>query len=464
MNASESLLGRLREFLQRFRLIERGEKIILAVSGGSDSMVLLDAFERLKDDYQLTLAIAHFNHRLRGEESDQDESFVRSAAGARGLECYVERADTRDIADARRQSIEETARELRYEFFRKLRSSLGFQRVATAHQADDNAETILFNLFRGAGVRGLSGIPVKRDDQCVVRPLLFATKELIMKYASEREVRYRDDSTNAGNEYTRNFLRHEVIPLVRRNVNPNLIVTLRRTGELFNQLEEYLGAVTQGVLPSVLVRETPRTIRIDLKALLDQPAFLREHLLLHFGRRFTSREVDFGTVKTMLRVAEGETGSSCSIGGDAVFYRNRGQLVFSRVKRLAPYRHRIELNRRYEFDRFGFGSALGGEINLSADPNTEFVDADTLGEECVLRSWKEGDWFVPLGMREKKKLSDFFIDEKIPLFEKLAIPVFVSDGEIVWVCGKRLDDRHKIRPTTTRVMKLDYAPRSSPDE
>src|SRR6266446_4963521 len=135
MNASESLLGRLREFVQRFRLIERGERIVLAVSGGSDSMVLLDAFDRIKADFQLTLAIAHFNHRLRGEESDHDESFVRSATGGRGLECYVERADTRDIANTRRQSIDETARELRYDFFRKLRTSLGFQRVATAHQA-----------------------------------------------------------------------------------------------------------------------------------------------------------------------------------------------------------------------------------------------------------------------------------------------------------------------------------------
>jgi tRNA(Ile)-lysidine synthase len=464
MNASESLLGRLREFVQRFRLIEHGERIILAVSGGSDSMVLLDAFERLKTEFQLTLAIAHFNHRLRGEESDRDEVFVRSATGERGLECYVERADTRAIADARRQSIEETARELRYDFFRKLRTSLGYQRVATAHQADDNAETILFNLFRGAGVRGLSGIPVRRSDQCVIRPLLFATKELIMDYAAERAVRYREDSTNAGNEYTRNFLRHEVIPLIRRNVNPNLIVTLRRTGQLFDQLEDYLGEVTRNVLPSVIVRETPRTIVVDSGALLDQPAFLQEHLLLHLARKFTSRDVDFGTVKTMLRVAGGETGSSCSIGGETVFYRNRKDLIFSRVKRLVPYRHRIELNRRYEFERFDFGSAPSGEIRMSADPNTEYVDADTLGKECVLRSWKEGDWFVPLGMREKKKLSDFFIDEKIPLFEKLAIPIFVSDGEIVWVCGKRLDDRHKIMPTTTRVVKLEYAPRRSPDE
>jgi tRNA(Ile)-lysidine synthase len=464
MNASESLLGRLREFVQRFRLIDRGERIVVAVSGGSDSMVLLDALERVKSELQLTLAIAHFNHQLRGEESDRDEAFIRAAGGERGLECYVERADTLAVAEARRQSVEECARELRYDFFKKLRTSLGFQRVATAHQADDNAETILFNLFRGAGVRGLSGIPVKRSDQPVVRPLLFATKELILEYAAERAIRYRDDSSNAGNEYTRNFLRHEVIPLIRRNVNPNLILTLRRTGELFTQLEDYLGQVTQNVLPSLIRRETPRTVRVDGNALLEQPPFLREHLLLQLGRRFTSREMDFGTVKTMLRVAEGETGGSCSIGADAVFYRNRGELILTRVNRLTPYRHRIELNKRYEFERFAFGSSCCGEAALSADPNTEYVDADTLGEECVLRSWKDGDWFVPLGMREKKKLSDFFIDEKIPLFEKLAIPLLVSDGDIVWVCGKRLDDRNKIRPTTTRVVKLEYAPRIRLDE
>lgn len=461
MNGSESLLGRFREFIQRFSLIDRGDRIIVAASGGVDSMVLLDILDRMKSEFQLTPAIAHFNHRLRGEESDADEEFVRSAALQRGLKYHVERAETRVVAAARRKSIEQTARDLRYEFFDMLRTSLGFQKVATAHQADDNAETILFNLIRGAGVSGLSGIPVKRCDRSVIRPLLFAPREQILEYAAGRGLRHREDATNASREYTRNFIRHEVIPLIRRNVNPNLVSTLRRTGELFDQLEEYLEQVAQSIGPSLVARETSGSVIIDRKALRAQPVFLQEHLLLHLARKFTSREIEFGSVKAMLDIAEGETGSSCSIAEGAVFRRDRGQLIFSKMKSPAPFRHTIEWNKTYDFDRFGFGSACSREIRLSEDPNTEYVDADSLGKESILRSWKKGDWFVPLGMHEKKKLSDFFIDEKIPLFEKLTIPILVSAGDIVWVCGQRLDDRHKVTAATTRVLKLEYTPRSS---
>ncbi len=461
MTSGEPFLSRFREFVRRFHLIDPGERVIVATSGGSDSMVLLDALDSYREEFQLVLAVAHFNHGLRGDESDRDEAFVRSVARERHLECYVERADTRAVSEARKRSIEESARELRYEFFAKLRSSLGFQRIATAHQADDNAETILFNLFRGAGVHGLSGIPVMRRDLCVVRPLLFATKEEVLDYALRRGLPHREDASNASRAYTRNFFRHEVIPLIRQNVNPNLIPTLRRTGELFDQLEAYLGEVAQGAMPSLNVSESPGTLAFDLNAFRSHPLFLREHLLLHLARNFTSREIDFGTVKTMLRVAEGETGSSCSIAKDIVFYRNRGELIFARIKSLAPYRHRIEPDARYEFEHFSFGSGFTTDARLSSDPNTEYVDADTIGSECILRSWSEGDWFVPLGMNKRKKVSDFFIDEKIPLFEKLTIPLLVSDGQIVWVCGKRLDDRHKITPSTARVLRLEYAPRST---
>jgi tRNA(Ile)-lysidine synthase len=464
MNAADSLFGRFREFIHRFGLIERGQKIVVAVSGGSDSVVLLDLLDRLKGESNLTLAIAHFNHQLRGADSDGDEAFVRALGGERGLECYVQGANTRSLAESRKLSLEECARDLRYEFFGSLLASLGFEKVATAHQADDNAETILFNLFRGAGVQGLSGIPAWRCDRSVVRPLLFASRQEILIYASERKLLHREDATNGSREHTRNFLRHEVIPLIRENINPNLIATLRRTGELFDQLEGYLGETVGRLMPAMMVRDTPGEVVIDLAAFGLQPAFLREYILLHAARKFASREIEFGTVKTMLRVAGGETGTSCSIAKDAVFYRNRDQLIFSRVKSLAPFRHRVELGKRYDFEQFGFRTEPAGAADLTEDPNTEFIDADTLRGECVLRSWHEGDSFMPLGMREKKKLSDFFIDEKIPLFEKLTIPILVSEGEIVWVCGKRLDDRHKITSGTTRILKLEYTPRHTRPE
>src|SRR5262249_15368406 len=163
-----------------------------------------------------------------------------------------------------------------------------------------------FNLFRGAGVHGLSGIPVMRRDLCVVRPLLLATKEDVLEYAARKALPHREDSSNASRAYTRNFFRHEVIPLIRRNINPNLVPTLRRTGELFDQLEAYLAEAANRAMATLNVSESPGTFAFDLGAFQSHPVFLREHLLLHCARKFTGREIDFGTVKTMLRVADGE--------------------------------------------------------------------------------------------------------------------------------------------------------------
>src|ERR1041385_144442 len=457
----DSFLHAFKEFIHKFRLVEREESIIVAVSGGLDSIVLLDAFEEIKKEIKLHIAVAHFNHELREKDSDEDEAFVRAAAKERGLECYVEHANTASVAESKKLSIQETARDLRYTFLNKLRSSLGYQKIATVHHADDNAETVLFNIFRGAGVHGLSGIPAFRKDISLIRPFLFATREQIEEYAKTKSLLYREDSTNIKNEYTRNFLRNSVIPLIHENINPNLTATLRRTAELFEQLEQYLKDEAMKVLLEVIIRRSSKEIVLDMNKFHMQPVFLQEHLLLHIAKDFTKVEIDFTSVKTMLKISHAETGTSCSISKDTVFYRNRDHLIFKHVPNTNPFLYRITPNKMFEFESFQFNSAPVVKASLSDDPCVEYVDAASLGKELILRSWNEGDWFVPLGMNEKKKLSDFFIDQKIPLFEKQIIPILMSDGDIVWVCGKRLDDRYKITPKTTSILKLEYIPRNN---
>lgn len=456
----DSLLHSLREFIHHHRLIERNEKIIVAVSGGIDSIVLLDTLAELRQELDFELAIAHFNHKLRGEESNLDETFVRSVAKERELVCYIERANTQSVAEAKRSSLQETARDLRYGFFKNLRESMGFHKVATAHHADDNAETMLFNLIRGAGVHGLSGIPAMNQETSVFRPLLFASRDQITRYAKARHLEYREDSSNAKDDYTRNFLRHNVIPQLRENINPNLTATLLRTSEVFGLLEEYLQHEAAKLATNVIVRRSADYVIIDAKQFQAAERFLQEHLLLHTAREFAHLEFDFSTVKTMLSISHGETGAWCSLTKDILFTRNRDELIFQRTKSVAPYLHRIETDKTYEFDGFCFTSAHVHTTVFSDNPCVEYVDADAVRQQLILRSWNEGDWFMPLGMKEKKKLSDFFIDEKIPLFEKQRVPILVSDGDIVWVCGKRLDDRFKISSKTTHFLKLEYSPRT----
>ncbi len=457
----DSLLQAVRSHLRKYRLIDRGEQIIIAVSGGIDSMVLFDVLCMLREDLRLRLAVAHFNHQLRGTDSAQDEAFVRIASNTRGVECYVERADTKALSEELKRSIQETARDLRYAFFGKLRRSIGFQKIATGHHADDNAETILFNFCRGAGVQGLSGIPIWRRDIGVVRPLLGVTREQISRYAGARAIAYREDVTNARHDYSRNFLRHEVIPRIQEEINPNFVSTLLRTGEIFDELERFLEEESKLFLQRMTVSRSSGEIVLDLNILHLQPLFLQEYILLQTARTIVNSGIDFSTVRALVSLSNAETGSFCSISKNIIAYRNRGHLIFKQRPQIHSYRYPIQLNKAYAFEDFHFASKQVGEALFGADPHVEFADASAFGRELVIRTWHEGDAFVPLGMKERKKLSDFFIDEKVPVFEKQAIPLLISDGEIVWVCGKRLDDRFKITPGTKQIIKLEYQPRTS---
>ncbi|MBI3765511.1 MAG: tRNA lysidine(34) synthetase TilS [Ignavibacteriales bacterium] len=457
--AEGSFLHAMKSFVRQRELFEHGGTIIMAVSGGVDSMVMLHAVCALQKEWKLTLAVAHFNHQLRGKESEEDESFVRSCARERGLECYIERTDTAAVAEAKKLSVQEAARELRYAFFNKLRTSLGFDRVATAHHADDNAETILFNLIRGAGVHGLAGIQALRNDLSVIRPLLFATREDIEQYATSHSVRYREDSTNAKADYTRNFLRQTLIPLIRENINPNLTATLNRNSDLLTQLDRYVEEESRKILEEVIDQRSKNTIVVNLIRLHAQPVFLQQYVLLHLGRQFASTEIDFSTVRVMLNISHAETGSSCSITKDVSVYRDREYLKLVRTHSQPQFRYHVEPNKTYQFERFVFASSTVSDVTFSDNPHIEYIDADRVARELIIRTWHEGDWFIPLGMHEKKKLSDFFVDQKIPLVEKRTIPIVVSNNDIVWVCGKRLDDRYKITAHTHNILKLEYAPR-----
>ncbi len=449
----------LQEIIGRSGLIRRGDKIILAVSGGIDSMVLLDLLHGMSRQAEITLCIAHFNHRLRGKESDGDEAFVRSSALAYGLECHVRRTDS---ADPPRHSVQETARDDRYAFFSELRQSIGFDRIATAHHADDNAETILMNFFRGSGARGLSGIPPLREDMGVIRPLLAAFRTDIEAYAAERHIRHREDSSNIKTDYVRNFIRHTLMPQIRDCVNPNLAATVTRNAELFRSLHLHISEEIGENLSSVIIRRNDREMILDLNRLLSSDLFLRESILHRLAGDFSRREIDSGSVIVILGVAEGETGGSAALREGITVTRDRDRLLFLKnPARRSPYRHIVRPGLLYEFDDFSFKAEAVDSASISADPNTEFVDASLLGEELLLRPWREGDWFVPLGMGDRKKLSDFFVDIKVPLFSKNSIPLLVSDGEIVWVCGKRLDDRYKLTGSTSSIMRLRY---SSPGE
>jgi tRNA(Ile)-lysidine synthase len=454
---NHALAIQFERFLQSAELVRPGQSVLLAVSGGIDSMVMLHLFSQLPPAWNLKLAVAHVNHQLRGEESDGDEMFVRNAVASLNLPILCGRVDTVDHAHARHLSKQEAARELRYRFLDQARRQLNMDVLATAHQADDNAETVLLNALRGAGVRGLAGIPLRRAADNIIRPMLFARRREIADFARDCGIVFRLDSSNESIEYRRNYLRHKVIPVLEASGTFEFVPSLNRLARMMRQLDDLLTAEVRQILPGILVQEAQGAMSMNITKLQSKPEYLQEGLVLEVLRRLGA-ELESEKVQRVLALCDLTTGSQVQLSKDLHVYRNRERLDFIRPREESLLHEAVCLGKSYTFEdfRFSLSLPLPPPTKLGTSKEVEYVDAEKLGSHLFLRTWQDGDWFLPLGMKAKKKLSDYFVDEKVSLLQKKKIPILESDGEIVWVCGKRLDERFKVTEGTHSVIKLEF--------
>jgi tRNA(Ile)-lysidine synthase len=452
------------QFADRMRLSELvlpGCTIVLAVSGGIDSMVMLHLFSALRAEWNLHLAVAHINHQLRGEESDGDESFVRQAAQSLEIPFSTQRVDTLGHMAETHLSKQEAARNLRYEFCEEVRRQMNADCVATAHQADDNAETVLMNALRGAGVRGLSGIPERREHGKIIRPLLFARRRDIEQYARDSKIEFRADSSNESTKYRRNYVRQTVIPMLEASSESDVIESLNKLSQLMHQLDTFISADVKTLLDESAFITDDGQDAIAINALQSKPAYLQEGMILELFRKIGA-EVESDKVHRVLGLCDLETGSLVQLSKTLHVYRDRDRLVFVRPGETTILHQELTLGESYSIGDFQFSlsAPVSRPASFGSDHRIEFVDAAKLGAHLVLRSWRDGDWFIPLGMKTKKKVSDYFVDEKILLVQKRDIPLLESDGSVVWICGRRLDDRFKITAETKSVIRLEFNPLS----
>ncbi len=433
-------------------------RLLLAISGGKDSVVLA----RLLAQSATNFALAHCNFCLRGEESEGDEQWLRAFAQKQGLRLYVQRFDTEKIATQNGLSIQVAARQLRYNWLEQLRAEEGFDYIVTAHHINDAIETLIFNLAKGCGIRGLHGILPKDEERKLLRPLLFGSKEAIENYIKINELDYREDSSNAGTKYTRNQIRHQIVPLLRR-LNPNLE---GRFAESFRQLREaeQLYHYASDRLAKELLQPSPLSHAIwqlPIAPLLAAPApmSLLYEWLLPYG--FNSRQA-----QQIIAHAKHQTGGYYASTEGYRLWRNYDHLILEKIsfdkKESTPIVILEEEGQLPKVQDLPNGKTLildwADETELrvlNLEKGLAFFDANIISLPLGLRYPKQGDSFCPLGMKgQHKKLSAFFKDIKIPLAQRSSIPLLINSiGQIVWVVGWRADERFKVTKNSTKIIK-----------
>lgn len=439
------------QFIKKKGLVLPGKKVILAVSGGIDSIVMLDVMAQLKNVLKTELVIAHVNHQLRGKESEEDEKFVKKLAKKYDIECLIERTPTKKIVREKNGSLQEIARELRYSFFDTLKKSLNADRIATAHNANDNAETVLMNLLRGSGIDGLQGIPVRRNS--IVRPLLCVTRKEISLYAKKNKLRFREDSSNAKDDYTRNYLRHKIIPKLEKRINPSLVESLLRESEVITANVEFVEELVDSsydfvVKGNELVVHQAKSLHLFLQQMIVR------RLLREYGI-----EPSFDSINAILDLMEQQKGKNINLNKIWIAERGDKSIRFQKRTERREFAYRMEQEGTLKANGFTFSitkSALP-DNKIKSDASIEYIDAGLVKFPIIVRSWKKGDAFIPLGMKGKKKLSDFLGEQKLSANEKSSIPIVEISGKIAWVAGMRMDDRFKITDSTKDVYQLKIA-------
>ncbi len=457
------LVRRVAEFVRRKRLIEPNARVLVAVSGGPDSVCLLNVLHAIRKHGEvpgLELHIAHVNYGLRGEESEGDEAYVRELAERLNIPISCERVALRRRSG---RTIQSAAREARYAVFERLLKEFRLTSVATGHTADDQAETVLMWLVRGTGTKGLAGIPVKREG-AVIRPLLGATREEVLNYLEAHGIVYRSDSSNEKPLYRRNRIRKELLPLLRA-FNPRIVEGLARDAEIFYAEDALLEELTDAQWKVVVKEQTARRVVFDYERMASLPLAIQRRLvrrglsLLH-GR---ATGVTFHHVSKVLeQVVEGEQGARLDLpdrihvkregAGLAIMRldapKSREEMLWTAGLPLpVPGSVRIETAGRRIVAATGT-SAKKGRAHFVAD-------AARLGGPLIVRNWRHGDWFCPMGMAgHRKKLQDFFVDCKVPRNDRDAVPLVVAPAGIVWVVGYRGDERFAAGPGISESVTL----------
>ncbi|MGS0763223.1 tRNA lysidine(34) synthetase TilS [Syntrophomonas curvata] len=454
------MLAEVQKYIKEHSLINPGELIIVGVSGGPDSMALLHILASLRPGLGFDLAAAHLNHGLRPEAA-AEENFVREYCASRGIAFYSCRLDIGQLARREKKSLEEAGRESRYRYFAELADKLGASRIATAHHQDDNAETVLLNLVRGSGIKGLRGI--RPLNGMIIRPLLCLTRSDIENYLDINSIEYCIDQSNYSTDYLRNRIRHQLLPLLKQDYNPRIMESLNQLAAIAAAENEAMELETDRWGRDLIKRNAADEIILDTGGLGQlHPAYQRRIIRKVLFALQGERGWDFKDIE-LVRDLLTKSGSSKSLQLKKGLYVKKiyRQLVFgSQPPDQVSFSYKIKVPGQLyipEIDK-AFGFYLLAREDFCPAAGDFYLDYDKIEGELYLRSRRPGDWFYPWGMQGRKKIKDFFIDLKVPREEREQVPLLATAGTVYGIWGFRISRLAVVDADTDRVLLIKTLP------
>ncbi|MBU2591350.1 MAG: tRNA lysidine(34) synthetase TilS [Nitrospinae bacterium] len=444
----KDIVTQVRETIRREKLLTGGEKVLVALSGGADSIALLNLLNTLSGEFNISLAIAHLNHSIRGDEADRDEEFVKRVGGQMGVETFTDKIDVPKYQNEHGLSVETAAREVRYKFLQRIAKKIGAGRIATGHSAEDQAETVLMRLLRGSGAGGLSGIPVVRGK--IIRPLIDVRRHQIIELLRGQGIEYIDDSTNLDLSMTRNRLRHDLIPKLIQDYNPNIVETLNSTASLSRGEDDYLETIVSEEIKRVTQAEGAGFVEFNLASFTPLHIAIRRRLIRRGIEdvRGSLLGIGYSHIEEILTLIDwSDSPKSIDLPADIIIHIRYGRMGIYARESLPAYpgfEKEIQIPGETIIPEIGLkvsAEIISGGTSSPLDNDErgleQIFDIGLAEKGLTVRNRRDGDRFSPNGIVGSKKIKDFLIDKKVCREERNGIPIFVSGKDIVWIAGYR---------------------------
>ncbi len=449
------ILSRVEETVKKHYMLYGGERVLVALSGGPDSVCLLHVLSRMKERWRLTLHAIYIDHGLRKEASEEAD-FCRGLCEQLGAGFSTYSIDVKGFAEAEGLGIQEAARMLRYRLLQDEAIRHDFDRIATGHHADDMAETILIRLIRGTGPLGLAGIPPVRGK--IIRPLIELERWMIEDYLREQGLRYMMDASNLKRDYLRNRVRLDLMPILKR-FNPKIVNSLYRTARILREENDFIEVKVTKALMRLISRKDSERIELFLAPMENlERVILRRALMRAINEVKSLRGISSEHIEDIIDlIYEGQTGSRLYLPDDIRVIKGYSTLVITAKKpeRVGEYELKIPGETVIREASVVLISSIHSELDEFGDGKVMAVfDFDTLRMPLKVRARRPGDYFYPFGLGKRKKLQDFFVDAKVPRDQRDSVPLIVSGDDIAWVVGYRMDDRFRVTPSSQRILKI----------